>query len=1192
MKKIASLLMVALVAVIMPLTASAWSSHLIGLDPGHGGSDPGASGPSAPHEATLALRCATQVRDWITGQMGGSCKMTRTTDTYISLSARRSYSVSWDPWVFCSFHLNAFNGSANGTETWYYWSAGNSYNLAKYVHADLVSLLGRTNRGIKQNGWTVITGSSSVPAILTEALFVDNSTEWNMINTTSKEGFKNWARAHIYGFYDYLHAIHGMSGDPRSKSAISGSGTSTDPTPTPTETLTVSTTGLHFECYKGEHPTLEFTVKGENLTNDILVKSMTPGRFTCNGVTNSDGANLGKTGGTVQVQFNITDVVGTYGEVGTAVSYNFGCKVISGSITKEVKFTAEVKAPPLDNLAEKWNFSEKRGNATAKGYDATKIRNFCYQNGKLYCVYNHSDILVLNAQTGESLGFLNKGSIVSGGTYSLCDVKAYQGHIVACNLVTEEGQELRFYAWDNDQNEPYLLLNTTDFQGVTRVGDCLELSGTWDSDLYLSLGNDNGTDTKIIEYRRQNGTWSASNTKVTTDGTTHLSTQGTTRVYKQPGVGWWVDGKDSYPTWCTYDSASGTAKKSTFVDTGESWGSSHHEFNWGGQKYSANIVFNGKEYNSDGSMNNDANYKGARVRLIMDLTGDFTRMQQVGDFPSDGLGDVSRNTNATADAAVNTDGTNYIEVWVYSTTHGIAYYSYGDVPTHEVTPIVPSSPKMSVPSSTLAFETMKDSSVSKSLSVNAVALTGDVTLALSGANAEYFSLSTSTLTKDGGSVNITYAPKAVGSHTATLTLSSEGADNVTVTLTGTSNNPTYFDDNITELTQVWTNTSWAEIRTIAYQDGKIYALINKAFGTPTIKILDAYTGDEKGTLSVEGISGGIVSLSGIVAVGGKIFASNSARSTDAFRIYRWDSDTSTPAVALEIAASSHATTAMGAQISFTGDLNSGRIWTSDQATNNLIYFNVNGGNIDSTINKVALVKSDGSTAFSVGDAWGSAAVQDAGNGNFYAACKDNYPALFGSDGKMIEQMQANTCGSVNGGASINVFDFGSKKYALAGTYVSGRDNGRFALVNVTDGFGAAEAPIAFYPEAGLLATTNGHTLQNLLVQKRNDNQVLDVWFCSCFQGLGYWTYNGVKGSDSVEGIEDEVAAQFGIIADANTLAVVGVEAAEIELYNAAGVLVARNAGSQTINVSTLSGLYIVKVVDAEGKVNAAKVVLK
>ena len=1185
--------MVALVAVIMPLTASAWGNHLIGLDPGHGGSDPGASGPSAPHEATLCLRCATQVRDWITGQMGGRCNMTRTTNATVSLSARRSYSISWDPWVFCSFHLNAFNGSAHGTETWYYWSAGNSYNLAKYVHADLVSLLGRTNRGIKQNGWTVITGTSSVPAILTEALFVDNSTEWGMINDNSKAGFKNWARAHIYGFYDYLHGIHGMSGDPRSKSAISGSG-STTPTPTPTKTLTVSTGSLHFSCYKDEHPTLEFTVKGENLSGNISVGSYSPGRFT------PSVTSLPASGGTVKVTMNMSEIVGTYGTGGTALDANFYINVVNGSLSQKVTITAEVKAPPLNNLAEKWNFSEKRGNATAKGYDATKIRNFCYQNGKLYCVYNHSDILVLNAQTGESLGFLNKGSIVSGGTLTFCDVKAYQGHIVACNLAGTADQELRFYAWDNDQKEPYLLFNTTDFQGATRLGDCIELSGTWDSDLYLALGNDNGTDTKIIEYRRQNGAWSATNVRVTTDGSSHLSTQGTTRVYKQPGNGWWIDGKDSYPTWCTYDSASGTAKKSTFVDTGESWGSSHHEFNWGGQKYSANIIFNGKEYNADGTMKNEANYKGARVRLIMDLTGDFTRMQQVGDFPGDGLGDVSRNTNATADAIVNTDGSKYIEVWVYSTTHGIAYYSYGDVPTHEVIPIVPSSPKMSVPSSTLAFETMKDSSVSKSLSVNAVALTGDVTLALSGANAEYFSLSTSTLTKDGGSVNITYAPKAVGSHTATLTLSSEGADNVTVTLNGTSNNPTYFDDNITELTQVWTNTSWANsanpyIRSIAFKDGKIYAVVGKPWGSCEVKILDAYTGAEKGNLDITGVSGGTCTISGIVAVGGKIFASNTATSGQVFRIYRWDSDTSAPAVALELAASAHCSNAMGNQISYTGDLNSGRIWTSDQGTNNLIYFNVSGGNIDSTVNKLALYKADGSTAFTVGDGRGSAAVQDAGNGKIYVASKDGYPALFGSDGKMKEQMQANTCGNNLYGAAINVFNFGSKKYALAGTYsVAGKtQGGQFTLSNVTNGFAAAETAIASYPSVGLSeASINDQRNQNIIVQKRNDNQVLDVWFSSAIQGLGYWTYNGVKGSDAVEGIEDEVAAQFGIIADANTLAVVGVEAAEIELYNAAGVLVARNAGSQTINVATLSGLYIVKVVDAEGKVNAAKVVLK
>ena len=89
------------------------------LDPGHGVSDPGASGPAAPHEATLALRCATALKNRIVNECGGTVKMTRTSDVFISLSARRSASVSYDPYIFCSIHLNALNKTAKGTETYY-----------------------------------------------------------------------------------------------------------------------------------------------------------------------------------------------------------------------------------------------------------------------------------------------------------------------------------------------------------------------------------------------------------------------------------------------------------------------------------------------------------------------------------------------------------------------------------------------------------------------------------------------------------------------------------------------------------------------------------------------------------------------------------------------------------------------------------------------------------------------------------------------------------------------------------------------------------------------------------------------------------------------------------------------------------------------------------------------------------------
>ena len=61
-------LIIALAFAFMPaqiaFSANNWSKYLIGLDPGHGGNDPGAGGPSAPHEAELCLRCATEIKKY------------------------------------------------------------------------------------------------------------------------------------------------------------------------------------------------------------------------------------------------------------------------------------------------------------------------------------------------------------------------------------------------------------------------------------------------------------------------------------------------------------------------------------------------------------------------------------------------------------------------------------------------------------------------------------------------------------------------------------------------------------------------------------------------------------------------------------------------------------------------------------------------------------------------------------------------------------------------------------------------------------------------------------------------------------------------------------------------------------------------------------------------------------------------
>ena len=681
MKKIYTLLAVAALTAgaAMPAQA-AWNKQYVKimLDPGHGGSDPGAGRSGYPYEHDLVLRCSKAMQEWLTGQglNSSTLKLTRTGNYDVSLSSRRQQSISFDPWVFCSVHLNAFNGTAHGTETWYYW-ANRSPVLAQKVQSELVNRLGRTNRGVKQNGWTVITGASYIPAILTEGLFVDNITENNMINNNNNAGFKAWVNGHLQGFKNFMNSEEaGITGD------ANYGGTVTPPTPTKTPTISCAG-GLTFECYVNEHPELDLAITGKDCTGNITVTCHVARFNIVGGTATSDGktsTTLGKTGGTVKVRLNLSGDAGEWNLDGKTAYMRIDV-ASSGAETKKVMLAAKIKPNPLQP-AEKWNVSETKGNKTSKGYDASQLRNFCYKDGKIYAIYQNADIIVLNAQTGDKLGFLKRGDVVKGGTLRLCDVKTVSGKIVACNLATASSKEnLRIYAWDSDNANPYLVkeIAPADFHGASRLGDCLEVTGDWNSDVWFSFGNENGK-TRIIEWNKKGNNWTSQSYEVVTQYGSiqnNLSTQATVRVYHQSG-GWWIDGKDSYPTWTKL--SDGKAVRQTYVDTGESWGSSHHEFNYNGQKHSVNLVFEGKQYDSAGKLDATKNYLGGRMRIIQDLSGNFTRMQTVGDYPSKGLGNVSRNTYATGDCFVNTDGKNYLEAWVLSTTHGLAYYAHGSVP--------------------------------------------------------------------------------------------------------------------------------------------------------------------------------------------------------------------------------------------------------------------------------------------------------------------------------------------------------------------------------------------------------------------------------------------------------------------------------------------------------------------------------
>ncbi|WP_416149440.1 N-acetylmuramoyl-L-alanine amidase [Salipaludibacillus sp. HK11] len=125
--------------------------------------------------------------------------MTRTNDTFIDLNRRSEIARQNNADVFVSVHLNAFNGTANGVETFKHNNSTASTPLATNVNNAMRSELSKlrsgtiNNRGVKSANFSVLRNTyQSMLSILTEALFVDSSVDASVIkhkdfvNTTAQ----------------------------------------------------------------------------------------------------------------------------------------------------------------------------------------------------------------------------------------------------------------------------------------------------------------------------------------------------------------------------------------------------------------------------------------------------------------------------------------------------------------------------------------------------------------------------------------------------------------------------------------------------------------------------------------------------------------------------------------------------------------------------------------------------------------------------------------------------------------------------------------------------------------------------------------------------------------------------------------------------------------------------------------------
>ncbi len=144
------------------------------LDPGHGGSDPGACLGSR-HEADDVLKVALRVGRLMIDS-GTTVAFTRVTDVYDSPSEKASIANAGNFSYFCSIHRNAATGTAYGIETYSLSTSGTSYKMSQNVQDALVALGVWRNRGCKTANYTVLT-NTNMPAILIELGFIDNTSD-------------------------------------------------------------------------------------------------------------------------------------------------------------------------------------------------------------------------------------------------------------------------------------------------------------------------------------------------------------------------------------------------------------------------------------------------------------------------------------------------------------------------------------------------------------------------------------------------------------------------------------------------------------------------------------------------------------------------------------------------------------------------------------------------------------------------------------------------------------------------------------------------------------------------------------------------------------------------------------------------------------------------------------------------------
>ncbi|QKQ73755.1 N-acetylmuramoyl-L-alanine amidase [Nostoc sp. TCL240-02] len=176
------------------------------LDPGHGGKESGASGPTGYLEKDVNLVVSKLLRDDLV-KRGATVVMTREDDKEVSLAERQAIISKEEPAIAISIHHNSLpdDGDAEKTKGFAaFWYQPQAHSLAIFLQSYVVKKLGKPSYGVFWDN-LALTRPAAAPSVLLELGFMSNPDEFEQVVNPKEQ--KKMADAIAQGITEWFRSV-------------------------------------------------------------------------------------------------------------------------------------------------------------------------------------------------------------------------------------------------------------------------------------------------------------------------------------------------------------------------------------------------------------------------------------------------------------------------------------------------------------------------------------------------------------------------------------------------------------------------------------------------------------------------------------------------------------------------------------------------------------------------------------------------------------------------------------------------------------------------------------------------------------------------------------------------------------------------------------------------------------------------